>query len=223
MSVDASQESDHEGRLSDTGESDGDLGGHSHARRENKGHRTIHQYSITGGSGPIHVQTSANAEHQIALLQAGNEQLRNEIERKDSTIFNLRFRSYLEALAEAERQAVPSQSGWSTTKSLQKFFDKALAKASSDSSHPLHPVQSGYSDRSGQGTSTQVEETAKKLYSHFSRNIHKYFESGDDFGLPRNLDMHDALLAELLTALVPKCPRKDHGRVDGSAERSRFV
>lgn len=215
------QTSDGEGSNS---RQDQEGGGSSTLRQQDEQNQAVH-YHIQGGSGVLHFTTSEHAAQQIALLQAEIERLRKEVERKDSTIFNFRFRSYLEGLGEAERQATGAPARGGTTGLLKAFFDKALIKAIANPSHPLHAIQNHYrkTSESASQPSLQVKQKADDLFPHFSRNIHKYFESGDDFELPRNLDMHDALLAELLAALKPTTARDGDGRVDASIERARFI
>ena len=182
-------------------------------------------FHIAFREGIANITTSEHAAQRIASLERENERMRIEIERKDSTIFNLRFRSYLEGLGEAERQAVNAPASRGTTGLLKDFFDKALTRAIRDSSHPLHVVQEQYRQANDPtiSTSSQVKQKALGLFPHFSRNIHKYFEARDEFELPRNLDVHDALLAELLLALKPTFPRDAKGKVDAYKEYARFV
>ena len=198
--------------------------GNSVGQRQEEQGQTVH-YNIVTGDGTVHITTSKHAAQRIALLERDNERMRREIERKDSTIFNLRFRSYLEGLGEAERQAVNASARSGTTGLLRAFFDKALTKAIGDPSHPLHAIQNHYrqaSDRTGL-PSLQVKQKADDLFPHFSRNIHKYFEAQDEFEIPRNLDMHDAILAEMLMALKPTSVRDAEGKVDAFVEYARFI
>ena len=201
-----------------------DLSNSVRRQREEQG-QAAHYYQLSDVHGTIHITTSEHAAQRIASLERDNERMRREIERKDSTIFNLRFRSYLEGLGEAERQAVNASARSGTTGLLKAFFDKALTKAIGDPSHPLHAIQKQFrqaSDRTGL-PSSQVKQKADDLFPHFSRNIHKYFEAQDEFEIPRNLDMHDALLAEMLMALKPTSVRDAEGKVDALLEYARFV
>lgn len=197
----------------------------SAGRQQEEQGQAVHHYYLDATNGTIQVTTSEHAAQRIALLERDNERMRKEMERKDSTIFNLRFRSYLESLGEAERQAVNASAGSRTTGLLKAFFEKALTKAIGNPSHPLHAIQNHYrqaSDRTGK-PSSQVKQKADDLFPHFSRNIHKYFEAQDEFEIPRNLDMHDALLAELLMALKPTSVRDAGGKVDAVTEYARFI
>lgn len=194
-------------------------------RRQDEQGQAVNHYYIVGSHGPMHVTTSEHAAQQIALLEKDNERMKKEIEREDSTIFNLRFRSYLEGLAEAERQAVDAPARSGSTGLLKTFFDKALTEAIGKPSHPFHAIQNHYrqaSDRPGL-PSSQVKQKADDLFPHFSRNIHKYFEAGDEFEIPQNLDVHDALLAELLMALKPISKRDAEGKIDAFMEYARFI
>lgn len=207
-------------------ESDGseDFGDSAGRRQEEQG-QAVHHYHIHSDSINMQVTNSEHAAQRIASLERDNERMRKEMERKDGTIFNLRFRSYLEGLGEAERQAVNASARSGTTGLLKAFFNKALTKAIGDPSHPLHAIQNHYrqaSDRTGL-PSLQVKQRADDLFPHFSRNIHKYFEAQDEFEIPRNLEIHDALLAEMLTALKPTSVRDAEGKVDAFEEYVRFI
>ena len=113
--------------------------GDSAGRQQEEQGRANHHYHITS-EGNVHIITSEHAAQRIALLERDNERMKLEIERKDSTIFNLRFRSYLESLGEAERQAINASARSGTTGLLKGFFDKALTKAIRHPSHPLHAI-----------------------------------------------------------------------------------
>lgn len=142
--------------------------------------------------------------------------MKKEREHKDSTIFNLRLRSYLEGLGEAERQAVNASAHSEAIGLPRAVFDKVITKAISDLSHPLHVIPNPYRQATDRTDlpSAQVKQKGNNLFPHFSWNIHKYFEAQDEFEVPRNLDMHDALLAKMLIALKQTRAKDAEDEVD---------
>lgn len=103
----------------------------------------LHQRIVCNDVDNFNVFNS-NHEAEIASLKADIERLSNDIERKNSIIFNFRFRFYLESLIEVERQITVAFARSSTTELLKTFFDKVLSKAIIDFNHLLHAVQFRY-------------------------------------------------------------------------------